>query len=74
MFHKTGLRSFNLNFYEVYDIRRDVGAKLNQGLNAYILSWAVKIFGPLLLITCLEKRKYFICSFIFLLFLFLVWS
>ena len=58
MIYSGGLSFFNLDFRKVYDFRGEVGEVINQGYMAYLNTWAMKVFGPMLLAVALWTRNY----------------
>lgn len=62
MVYQDGFRYFNLDLSKVYDYREDVADKLEQGVMSYIIVWASKVAGPVLLAICLWKRKFFLAA------------
>jgi hypothetical protein len=62
MFYFGGLKAFNLNFLEVYKYRAEVVSTFNHGILPYFITWATKVFGPILLTVTLWKKKYFLAA------------
>lgn len=62
MIYSGGLSFFNLDFSKVYDLRRDVGNLINEGLMAYLNVWAYNVFGPVLLTLALWKKNYVLAA------------
>jgi len=58
MVYSGGLRFFNLDFSKVYEFRSEAGDVIEVGPMAYLITWATKVFGPVLLAMSLWKRKY----------------
>lgn len=52
-----GLRFFNLDLRQVYEFREQSGSVINQGVMAYVNTWATKVFGPLLLAVFLWRKR-----------------
>jgi hypothetical protein len=65
-----GLNFFNLDLTRVYEFRHDASSVINIWVMAYMNIWAYKLFGPVLLIIFLFKKKYFFASLVFLLHVF----
>ncbi len=65
-----GFNFFNLDLTRVYEFRHDVSSVINIWVMAYMNNWAYKVFGPVLLIIFLFKKKYFFASLVFLLHVF----
>ena len=62
-----GLSYFNLDLSRVYEFRSDVGELISQWPMGYLNMWATKVFGPILLIGALWKKKYWIAAIIYIL-------
>lgn len=58
MIYSGGLSFFNLDFTRVYEFRRDAGDVIRVGPMAYLVTWAMKVFGPVMLALALWKNKY----------------
>ena len=58
MVRSGGLMFFNLDVTRVYEFRREVGGVINQGVMGYLIVWATKVFGPVLLAVALWRKKY----------------
>ena len=70
MIYSGGLSFFNLNILRVYEFRHEVGTVINEGIMAYLNTWAPKVFGPLLLAISLWKKNYLVAAMIFFLHIF----
>ena len=65
MVRSGGLMFFNLDVTRVYEFRREVGGVINQGVMGYLIVWATKVFGPVLLAVALWRKKYFFAVAVF---------
>jgi hypothetical protein len=65
MVARGGLAYFNLDFSRVYEFRSAVGDLVDQGLMAYLNTWATKVFGPIAFAVSLWRRQFFLAFLIF---------
>jgi len=61
-----GISYMNINMKEVYEYRSDVNVAINQGVFAYLNSWAFKVFNLYLFAYALDKRHWLLAVFFFI--------
>ena len=57
MIYSGGFGFFNLDFSRVYELRSNAGEIIEAGPMGYVITWATKVFGPVLLAVALWKKR-----------------
>lgn len=71
MIYVGGLNYFNVDLARVYEYREGSGELINQGVMGYVVTWATKVFGPVLIAMLLWQRRLIFASVI--IFLHFIW-